>query len=369
MRRKLIGLAVAGAMAAPLAAQAQQGSTVQIYGLLQPSIDFVDNGDDSGTNMSNNNSRLGFRGSEDLGGGLKAIFQLESAVDFDNRSGTGWTRRDSWVGLAGGFGSVTLGTQFTAYKRSTDFLDPFADTIGDYNNVFGVPAFDQDGFNDRFTNSVHWTSPNWGGFQLMATYGLNGDGDGDLHEEDSGDGKDDAFSIALTYKLGGLTLVAAYEDQEDRLEVDLGGGAGFALESAKSYKIGAGYKLGNTTFGLMYAKEDFGSVSGAAGAVPVVDGDDLERDLIFASIKHSIGNVDLMASYTWADDFDDVSDSGAQAFAIGAAYNFSKRTNIGAYFTMVDNDDNVAYGLDAGHAPSGAGEKVKAFSVRMRHAF
>src|SRR5690606_23843081 len=154
MRKTLIGLAVAGVLAAPLAAQAQ-GSNVQIYGLLQPSFDYIDNGDEKGGFIQDNNSRLGFKGSEDLGGGLKAIFQLESRVAFDERGdGAGWVNRDSWVGLAGGFGSLTVGNHQSAYVRSTASLDPFADTIGDYNNimsVYGVGVLD---FNARFRNSI-----------------------------------------------------------------------------------------------------------------------------------------------------------------------------------------------------------------------
>ena len=352
MQKKLLALAIAGALAAPMAVQAQ-GSNVQIYGLLQPSIDFVDNGNDTGTSMQNNNSRLGFKGSEDLGNGLKAIFQLESAVDFDDRSGTGFIRRDSWVGLAGSFGSLVAGTKFSAYKSSTDFVDPMGDTIGDYNNVFGVAAFDTNGFNDRFRNGLHYTSPKFGGLTISATYGLELDSDGDGLENDGGDNNDDSWSVAVKYAAGPLTLTAAYEDQNDRLLGDLG------TTSAKAMKIAGGYKFGSTTLGLMYAKEDFGSIAGL----------DIERDLVFASIKHSMGNIDLMASYTWADEFDDIDDSGANAFAVGAAYNFSKRTNIGAYYALVDNDDNAVFGFDSGYAPSGLGEKVKGFSVRMRHAF
>ncbi len=354
MQKKLLALAIAGAMSAPLAAQAQS-SNVQIYGLLQPSIDFVDNGDESGTSMQNNNSRLGFKGSEDLGNGLKAIFQLESAVDFDDRSGSGWTRRDSWVGLAGSFGQLVAGTKFSAYKSSTDFVDPFGDTIGDYNNVFGVSVADGPGFNDRFRNGLHYASPNFGGLVITASYGLELDGDADGFEDDSGDGSDDSWSLAATYKTGGLTLVAAYEDQEDRLLGDLG------TEDAKAMKVAAGYKFGNTLITAMYAKENFGD--------DVVTGDEFERDLVYVAVKHSMGNIDLMASYTWADEFDDIDDSGANAWAVGAAYNFSKRTAIGAYYAMVDNDDNAGFGFDSGYAPSAAGEKVKGFSVRMRHAF
>ena len=349
MRKKLIGLAVASALAAPLAVQAQ-GSNVQIYGLLQPSVDFVDNGDDTGTSMADNNSRLGFKGSEDLGNGLKAIFQLESAVDFDDRSGTGWTRRDSWVGLAGSFGSLVAGTKFTAYKSSTDFIDPFGDTIGDYNNVFGVPAFDSDGFNDRFTNGLHYTSPNFGGFNVALTYGLNEDADSDGLENDGGDNNDDSWSAAVTYKLGGVTLVAAYEDQENRI-----------FENTKAFKVGGGYTFAfGTTITAMYAKEDFGDAPGIG---------DLKRDLAFVAAKHKLGNIDLMASFTWADDFDDLDDSAAKAWALGAAYNFSKRTNIGAYYAQVSNDDNAGFGFDSGYAPSDVGENVKGISIRMRHAF
>ena len=373
MQKKLLALAIAGALAAPMAVQAQ-GSNVQIYGLLQPSIDFVDNGDESGTSMAENNSRIGFKGSEDLGNGLKAIFQLESAVDLDDRTGAGWTRRDSWVGLSGSFGQVVAGTKFSAYKSSTDFIDPFGDTVGDYNNVFGVHQFDADGFNDRFTNGLHYTSPNFGGVTISATYGLNNDGDGDSFEDDSGDGDDDSFSVAVKYATGGLTLVAAYEDQKDRQNtVDLDDDGvtpiGFATTDSKAFKVAAGYKLGSTSFGLMYAKEDFGEISvlndGIVGAV----GDELKRDVIFASVKHSMGNIDLMASYTWADEFDDVDDTGANAFAVGAAYNFSKRTALGAYYALVDNDDNAGFGFDSGYGPSATGEKVKGFSVRLRHAF
>src|SRR5690606_38078804 len=103
---------------------------VQIYGLMQLSVDRVDNGDETGTSMAPNSSRIGFRGSEDLGNGLKAIFQLESSVNPDERTG-GWTGRDSWVGLASNsLGTVRVGSMFTAYKSSTDYADPFGDTIG-----------------------------------------------------------------------------------------------------------------------------------------------------------------------------------------------------------------------------------------------
>src|SRR5690606_38043224 len=195
--------AVAGAMAAPLAAQAQ-GSNVQIYGLLQPSFDFVDNGDENGSFINSNNSRLGFKGSEDLGGGLKAIFQLESSLEFDERGeGRNWMNRDSWVGLAGAFGSLTVGNHQSAYVRSTRMLDPFADTIGDYNNIMSVYGVGVIDFNARFRNSIYYTSRTFGGFQITASYALREEG-----FEDTPPGfdysNDNTYSIALNWTSGAV---------------------------------------------------------------------------------------------------------------------------------------------------------------------
>ena len=379
MQKKLLALAIAGAMAAPLAAQAQ-GSNVTIYGNLKPSIDFVDTGDESGVSIQTNNSLLGFKGSEDLGNGLKAIFQLESQLDFDERGDIGgevdgdeassdgnWVRRDSWVGLSGGFGSVVIGNMFPAYKRSTDFADPFADSLGDYNNIVGAFESGADEFNSRFRNAIHYISPNWGGFSLQATYGLRGDGDDDGFEDDSDDGDDDSFSLAGTYVWGPLTLTAAYEDQGDVGADTDGDGDDDRFTDAKAWKIGAGYKFGNTTLAALWANEDFGDDDNT---------DSRERDVFFFSVKHSIGKVDLLGSYTWADELDGIDDSGAQAIALGARYNLSKRTNVMALFAMVDNDDEGFYGFDSGYDAGQddnddniVGEKLKGFSVRLQHSF
>jgi predicted porin len=381
MQKKLLALAIAGAMAAPLAAQAQ-GSNVTIYGSLKPSIDFVDTGDESGVSVQSNNSLIGFRGSEDLGNGLKAIFQLESQLSFDERNDDlagnddgQWVRRDSWVGLQGGFGSVVIGNMFAAYKRSTDFVDPFADSIGDYNNIVGAFGSGGDEFNTRFKNAVHYTSPNWGGFSLQATYGLRGDepeDDADGFEDDGSDG-DDSFSISGTYTWGPVTLAAAYEDQSES------GG-----QDVTAWKIAAGYKFGATTIAALYANEDFGNRGFGATLDAIIDGDSLERDVFAISVKHSIGKIDLGASFVWADEFDGFDDSGATGWAVGATYNMSKRTSIMALYALVDNDDNAGYGFDSGYDAGSfsdptdededatspvLGEKIKGFSVRLRHNF
>jgi predicted porin len=110
MQKKLIALAVAGLASTGAFAQAN----VTVYGVADASFDVVKISGDANnelgntTRVSTNSSLLGFKGAEALGNGLTAVFQFESAVGFDNAGALG-ANRDSYVGLAGGFGTVVLG--------------------------------------------------------------------------------------------------------------------------------------------------------------------------------------------------------------------------------------------------------------------
>lgn len=356
MQKKLLALAIAGALSAPLAAQAQN---VQIYGLLQPSIDFIDNGDESGQFIRDNTSRLGFKGSEDLGGGLKAIFQLESALNFDERGdGTNWMNRDSWVGLAGSFGSITVGNHQSAYVRSTRTLDPFADTIGDYNNIMArtYTAGYGSNFNDRFRNSIYYTSPKFGGVEITASYALSTREGFDTPAADAD--ADDVFSLALNWSNGPFALMVAHERQK---------GAPNAATPAtennrKGFKIGGSFKVLPTT--TIYAMAERIDIDDNGTAV-----DFDSRDAYYIGAKHSMGNIDLQANFMVARDSDEL-DDGAKSFALGAIYNFSKRTNIGAYYAQTKNDDDVDGRYVIGnYAPAAGEDKVSGFSIRLRHSF
>ena len=120
MNKKLVAVAVAGVLAAPLAAQAQTAN-VTLYGRLNLDAEVV-NGRPAGTNISNpnvyrvssNSSRLGVRGTESLGGGLNAIFQLESSINADAGGGT-LAGRETFVGLQGGWGTFKIGNYLAPY--------------------------------------------------------------------------------------------------------------------------------------------------------------------------------------------------------------------------------------------------------------
>src|SRR5213075_2780494 len=118
MNKKLVAVAVAGMLAAPLAAQAQTAN-VTLYGRLNIDYELINGRQSDGSNpwvsrLSSNSSRLGVRGTESLGGGLNAIFQIESGFDASN-SGGQLATRETFVGLQGGWGTVKVGYFLAPY--------------------------------------------------------------------------------------------------------------------------------------------------------------------------------------------------------------------------------------------------------------
>src|SRR5512132_2305415 len=118
MNKKLVALAVAGAFALPMAAQAQTAN-VTMYGRANVDMEFVSGTLANGTNphvfrVSSNSSRWGVRGSESLGGGLNAIFQLESSISWDAGGGT-LAGRETFVGLQGAWGTFKMGNFLTPW--------------------------------------------------------------------------------------------------------------------------------------------------------------------------------------------------------------------------------------------------------------
>ena len=196
MNKKLVALAVAGAFALPLAAQAQTAN-VTLYGRANVDLEFVrgaqnasvDNGIALGQNptvvrISSNTSRFGLRGQESLGGGLLAVFQLESNVQWDtgNNSNSGLASRESFVGLQGSWGKVTMGK----------FLMPQDDVHAVFGNVptlltsilstadvwaQGNLSKAAGGWDARTGNNIRWDSPNWNGFTMAVQFSTQ-DGSG-----------------------------------------------------------------------------------------------------------------------------------------------------------------------------------------------
>jgi predicted porin len=350
MNKKIIAAAIAASIVAPAA----MASDVVVYGKVRQSVDFVDMGTGAATNktdeiqINDKTSRLGFKGSEDLGNGLKAVFAMEFGIDI---SGTGtsddygsngpedanrkefkgsgsFSARNAFVGLAGDFGTVLVGRHDHPLKISTGRLDYFSDTIADNNNAYTENLADF-----RADGTVAYISPSFSGLTVAAAL-VPG-------ENSAADGIADAYSVAGMYSNAGLYLSLAYEEGDkciDQLGAPNCAPAGNDYEQTR---VGAEYAMDAFKVGVVYAQTDV-----AAGS---------DTDTWVLSGAYTMGNNVLKAKY-----FDvDLPAAGKDrdGFAIGAEHNFSKRTNAGLYYVSADVDgtDNKMDG--------------DIFSIQMNHSF
>src|SRR5688572_2315955 len=173
MNKKLTALAVAGACAAPVA-MAQTANPVTLYGRVYVNFESVEAKGGAGlprrNRVEDRVSLFGIRGTEDLGGGLKAFFQLETPFRPDDSAASAFATRNSAVGLQGGFGSFLLGRWDSPMKITQTAVDPFGDIgLGDITSA----ALRSGTFSQRLANTVQWWSPSWGGLSLRAAYTAN----------------------------------------------------------------------------------------------------------------------------------------------------------------------------------------------------
>lgn len=202
MKKTLIAAAV---LAASGAAMAQ--SSVEIYGEVDLWVGSLKNtatSNDRVTRLDSNGldtSKLGFRGSEDLGGGLRANFNLEAEIGADTGNGLAeGFDRISWVGLSGGFGEVQLGKVWSAYD------DAFFPLL---NNKAAIGFIVAPGisYNDRPNNSLKYISPEIGGFTAAGSFSLG-------ENETATRGNSNISSLAVTYSLDALTLSAGTQTEK-----------------------------------------------------------------------------------------------------------------------------------------------------------
>ncbi|WP_162083773.1 porin [Sulfuriferula nivalis] len=390
MNKKLIAIAIATAVSAPAMAAT---SNVEVYGLMSMGVDSVNTDLLNGTSnrvgrVSDYASRIGFKGNEDLGNGLKAVWQIESGVTADGgtaagnatngststaTAGTGSiggattafggaALRNTFVGLSDqALGTVMIGKIDTPYKSSTGRLDQFSDTLGDYNNLVGAASgvAATSYFDLRPANVAAYATPNFSGFSAVAGYVFGGE------SATSGTASNgNAYSLGAMYDAGPLYLTAAYEKH------NLGSGASGSLSTGlataglerKAWKLGAAYSIMDFTLATMYEKTD--DNLGAAGVSAY------GHNTWFLSGKYQMGAVALKAQYAKAGEIDNVANSGAKMYTVGADYGFSKRTTAYVLYTKISNDAAANYNFAYNAAPgSAAGADVAGFSLGMKHSF
>ena len=403
MNKKLMAVAVAGALAAPAVAFAQ-ASSVQIYGRANLGFDnwsatgatgntaAVNNDLKSRNRVYDSGSRLGFRGTEDLGNGLRAIFVLESGVNFDagtsttqggiaNASAGTLASRDSYLGLAGNWGDVRFGRQsifWVSGPNGQTGANYINNEIGWYNGAtFGRVA----GPSARTSNVVSYNSPTWSGFNFSVSYspqseaqtaGLNTDAkiwgvtlryegpigvqyDHGRNEAFSGGANQlritgDKLSVGWPYQPGGRISVITIRDKNDDTAAVANFSALHDNISQSMWGINWEHMMGNWQFLAMWSKLKNASGCNALNATPNV-----------AAGTNGCAGTD------------------ATGYTLGVKYFFSKRTQIYTSWIQHRNSFNQTADISGGGYSStttgvtlpgpSAGADPRIIAVGVWHSF
>ncbi|RQO54343.1 porin [Paucibacter sp. KBW04] len=295
-------IALVAALAAVAAPAAFAQSSVTLWGRINTSVESQKVADqDRKAVVQNNSSRLGFKGTEDLGGGLKASFLLEHGLNSDDgkATNTAFWNREAAVQLSGSFGTVKLGRWTNGSYFAT------ADYVSMHNHDTGTSS-------DALYSGVGWTesnkvgyfTPNYGGFTAEIT----------AHAGENVDKR--AFDLSANYDQGPLHLGFGYSNQGD----------------ANQYAIRGLYELGAFTFGGYYQREDIGT-----GAKPT-------RNIGRVSAMYTMGASEFHVNVGGTESGGAYGSNGAKQYTLGYNYNLSKRTKVYGFYTAIDSTANNKVG-------------------------
>lgn len=354
MKKSILALAVAAALAAPIAAQAD---TI-LYGSARVSVDYNDedstdplNNNDGNWDVVNNDSRLGVLGSEDLGGGLSAVYQYEFGVDV-TEGGNLESNRPKFVGLKGNFGTLTLGTQETPYYHVAGITDIFNSAktfgstawLGGSFNGFQIDASNNTsrgkGALTRLDNSLYYSTPDFSGFTgevMLVMNGANAFNGGAGYSDNI-----DLWNIAAKYSNGPFFAGVSYISLDGNSNVPLSQSLSVDLD-LDQWTVGLGYTSGPFSIGLTYEQgtlNEFGLLSNARVNGVQIGGDDASN--IYVTGSYAFGNNTISAGYGYLDPGTEGVDS-IDNYLVGYQYNFSKRTRVWVEY-IGRSADGILYG-------------------------
>ncbi len=353
MKKTLLATAVAAVVAGPMAAQAD----VTIYGRIDTAYESITNSalTNDGDHLTSNKSLLGFKGSEDLGNGNKAIFKVESTVGADAGTGTIGSR-NTYAGLAGSWGTLIVGNHDTPYKIVGRKMDLFESAhLGENRAILNSGA---NGQNDLRVNTVAYISPTVNGIHGAVAYVPE-----DINGVAGGTAGAGAWSALVIYSNSGLFLAGGWQRVE-------GESFGVGLQNQTYWRFAAKYSMNNFTVGGMYQKN-----SDRAG----VAGNDTNSWTLIG--KYKAGANVFKLAYTKATDKDGATgvglDEGGKMFTLGFDHNFSKRTKVYVNYSKLTNNSGATFSFRAGgHDNTGAttggiaaGEDQKGLAIGIRHKF
>jgi predicted porin len=356
-------LLIAAAALAMVAGTAQAQSSVEIYGVLDKAYSNLESkatnsdgvltktettttggsGNGSGNAQNYTTERIGFRGTEDLGGGLKANFVYEARIgsldntDSGGEAGTTPTRL-AFVGLSGGFGSIAMGRQTSLMEAAYG-----AGNSSNQNNFIGTLYVSGQKFNNsRSDRLITYTSPKMGAFTLAAQYGerevkVTTDG------ESATTGQDE-MTINLSYAAGPLTAVLSHTQEEAKT-------ASAVTAKPEATVFGANYNFGPAAAFVTYAE----------GKDKHPDGTKNDREAYEVGVRVPMKAWTLQASMYDGEDkvAADATKSDVKGYQLSALYNLSKRTNL---YVVIGSDE-------VKNSAEGTKTERDTYGVGVRHQF
>jgi predicted porin len=398
-RKKMLVAAVAATFGGTLTDTALADSDgVEIYGRLYPEFTVAKTSgatptgssvsslspaatglDEKGRNsVDTSNSRLGFRGKEDLGSGLNAIWQIESKVSFDVGTGN-FATRNSFGGLEGGFGTVRLGNMDTVYKSLGNPLHFLGIESGNFVSIAGIISSTAWGnknvFHVRQPNSLLYDSPKFGGVQVSAQYSPDETRTGNLNAY--------LMSYGVKYENGPLYLAAAHEVHNDMFGFSSTGPAAVANVDATGTKFHS--KDTATRLTAMYA---FGQTRLSVDASPLKYQETGGAANHFDNYKNT--TWDMAWEQTWGGPWKtavqygsasagtcglaggaacDTSGLEAKVLNVGGLYSFSKRSGIFALYSRLTNGSSAAFNNTANIKTIADGSDITQYAIGIVQNF
>jgi predicted porin len=365
MNKNLIALAVAGAFVAP-AALAQTANPVTLYGQVNMTVESVEARGGTAavvsrrTRIEDQSSRLGVRGTEDLGGGLKAFFQLETGFRPDSNNTT-FAARNSAVGLQGGWGSILIGRWDMPFKSATTAIDPWGDIT-----IAGITGVLNDGtnFDRRDMNVGEYWSPTFGGFafRLAGTANERKNDPAGVNARDLG--------ASVTFTRGPIYLFGAYEEHKDNNNGNAfgqiivappatGQTAGIAGYEEKGMAGGGSFVIGPVKLGAQYQEYKKTSRS--------------KQKAFMGNVVFTAGNNQFIYQYMQSKDgrlsTAVTEEPDCDSNSIGYKYNFSRRTSFIAHYVDVKNNSTASCNFGSNRLAAAAGQDPRGFAVGFLHVF
>jgi predicted porin len=377
MQKKLIALAIASAISVPALAD---NANFTFYGTVDVSHDSVNTGNGTTTAngatavkgvskqvVSSNVSKFGFKGSEDLGDGLAAVWQIEQQIDIDAAAKNTFASRNTFGGLkSDSYGTVLMGIHDTPYKIATRKLDVFGDSIADNRALIGAvkTTASYAGFELRPTDVIAYISPAIAGVTVAVAHVNMTETNVVVAKGNS------AQSLGVMYDVAPFYGAVGYEVHN--LNALSASNTANSLNE-KATRLGFGFKPEGFELNVIYEKTSDNLGTGVDAGV-----NKYGHTAMYLGGKAKVGDVGAVklaygkVGETGTGNLK-VANSDATQVSLGYDHTLSKRTKVYALYTKISNGKGVNYGFSqstiAASTTSGFGTSPTALSVGLKHSF